>query len=61
MVTFVQEGCETPECFKGYYADMFNNVQSELNFTYTVNVSSAAGITLKNGSWTGMIGMQKYS
>ena len=56
MMTHVEDGCENPSCFKGYYADMLYHLQSLLNFTYTIEKSNVPGARLENGTWTGMIG-----
>ena len=58
-VTYVEDGCKSPNCFKGVYADVFHELQSLLNFTYTVSVTHGFGSRLPNQSWTGLIG--KYS
>jgi hypothetical protein len=52
----VEDGCQSSICFKGMQADVFNELQSVLNFTYTVIYNNIPGIKLANGSWTGMIG-----
>ena len=55
--TYVEDGCSSSECFKGYYSDALHAVQSVLNFTYTVQVNNAFGVKQTNGSWTGQIGV----
>ena len=55
-VTYVEDGCKSPNCFKGFHADVFHELQSLLNFTYTVSVAHGAGSRLANQSWTGLIG-----
>ena len=53
--TYLEDGCSSPECFKGVYADTFFKLQESMNFTFTIEwVKGFGGI--KNGSWTGMIG-----
>ena len=54
--TYLEDGCKSTECFKGIYADTFHKLQETLNFTYTITLESSFG-GLKNGSWTGMVGM----
>ena len=34
--SYVTNGCSSPDCFTGYFADLFYAVQSELNFTFTI-------------------------
>ena len=55
FTTYLEDGCETSECFKGIFADTFHKLQAAMNFTFTIEwVKSFGGIV--NGSWTGMIG-----
>ena len=56
-IQFVKDGCGSPECLTGYFADVFHELQEKLNFTYSVTTNNAGGIKLKNGSWTGMLGL----
>ena len=57
MVTQAEGGCTSSNCFKGYFADLFHDVQSVLNFTYSLTVGSGYGTKLENGSWSGSIGI----
>ena len=36
--TYVEDKCHSPDCFKGIYADVFHILQSQLNFTYSIQV-----------------------
>ena len=54
--TVVEDGCTSSECFKGYYADVFNVLQSVLNFTYVISVEDIAGAKREDGTWIGQIG-----
>ena len=58
MQTVVEDGCTSVDCFKGWYADLFNLMQPILNFTFVVTKNGVAGIELENGSWTGQIGIR---
>ena len=53
-----EDGCSSPKCFKGDFADMFTALQPILNFTFVVKRTPVAGVPLENGSWTGQIGKQ---
>ena len=54
--TVVKDGCESSICFKGQEPDVFNALQSVLNFTYTVKHNNIPGVKLANETWTGIIG-----
>jgi ABC-type amino acid transport substrate-binding protein len=56
MVTFLEDGCSSKCCFKGFLADIWYDLSIEMNFTYTIKKETSWG-SLDNGSWTGMIGM----
>ena len=53
--TYLEDGCNSSQCFKGVYADTFHKLAETMNFTFTIEWVKAFG-GIKNGSWTGMIG-----
>ena len=55
-ISHAEDGCSSPKCFKGYYADVFHALQNELNFTYTITFDKVFGAKQKDGSWSGKIG-----
>ena len=55
--TYLEDGCNSSKCFKGVYADTFHKLAETMNFTFTIEWVKAFG-GIKNGSWTGMIGME---
>ena len=57
MVTYAENGCNSLHCFKGYFADLFHNVQTLLNFTYDLTIGDGYGRKMENGSWTSSIGI----
>ena len=57
MVTRAESNCRSSECFKGYFADLFHNVQTLLNFTYDLTIGNGYGRKMENGSWTSSIGI----
>ena len=57
MVTYAENGCNSSNCFKGYFADLFHNVQTLLNFTYDLTIGDGYGRKMENGSWTSSIGI----
>ena len=56
MVTHAKRSCSSSECFKGYFAELFYNVQTLLNFTYDLRIGHGYGRKMENGSWTSTIG-----
>ena len=54
---YLENGCSSANCFKGVYADTFQELKKTLNFTFTIEHVKAFGGVLENGSWTGMIGL----
>ncbi len=52
------DGCQSSECFKGIFPDVFHELQSILNFTYTIHMPPDGewGAKRSDGSWTGVIG-----
>ena len=51
------DGCQSSDCFKGMFPDVFHELQAILNFTYTIHMPlDGEWGALKNGSWTGIIG-----
>ena len=55
-ISHAEDGCSSSKCFKGYYADVFHALQTELNFTYTITFNKVFGAKQKDGSWSGKIG-----
>ena len=55
--TYLVDGCRSPSCFKGVYADTFHKLKQTMNFTFTIEWVKAFG-GVKNGQWTGMIGIE---
>ena len=56
LVTYLEDGCSSRQCFKGFFADIWHDLSTELNFTYTLYKRNQWG-SLVNGSWNGMVGM----
>ena len=56
--TYLVDGCRSPSCFKGVYADTFHKLKDTMNFTFTIEWVKAFG-GVKNGQWTGMIGIEE--
>ena len=55
--SYVENGCKSSKCFKGWAADVFHMMQRELNFTYTiVSQDDAVGRKQLDGSYTGILG-----
>ena len=56
-ITYVENGCNSSMCLKGWGADVLHMMQKEMNFTYTiVNQDDAVGRKQADGSYTGIIG-----
>ena len=59
VVSYVEDGCNSSDCFRGNEADVIHLLQKELNFTYTI-VSPFdwpdVGRKQSNGSYTGTLG-----
>lgn len=55
----VVDGCQSPECFQGMFADVFHELMDMMNFTYTMMMPKDGqwGAQRDNGSWTGVIGL----
>ena len=57
-ITQVTDNCtNTENCFKGMFADVWNSLSIEMNFTYTISVTSDLFGSLVNGSFDGVVGM----
>ncbi len=58
--TMVVDGCQSPECFQGMFADVFHELMDMMNFTYTMMMPKDGqwGAQRDNGSWTGVIGLR---
>ena len=54
--TYVKDGCQSPECFQGYYTDALHQIQVELNFTYRIVYEDVFGKILADKTWNGMVG-----
>ena len=58
ITSYVENGCNSSECFKGRHADIFHLLQNELNFTYTiVSRDDAVGRKQSDGSYSGILGL----
>ena len=57
-ITYIEDNCTRKDCFKGIYADIWHELQSKMNFTYTMNRVYIYG-QLTKGSWNGMVRMLK--
>ena len=56
-ISYVEDGCNSSKCFKGWGPDLFHLMQKDLNFTYTIlSRDDAVGRRLSNGSYTGILG-----
>ena len=57
VTSYVENGCNSSKCFKGWAADVFHMMQRKLNFTYTiVSEDDAVGKKQRDGSYTGILG-----
>ena len=57
VTSYVEDGCNSSKCFKGWAADVFHMMQRKLNFTYTiVSEDDAVGKKQRDGSYTGILG-----
>lgn len=58
MVTYVEQGCSNPSCFKGILADLWHELQTIMNFTYKLTLPEDGewGIELSEGVWSGIVG-----
>ena len=54
--TYVKDGCQSPECFQGYYTDALHQIQVPLNFSYKVVYEDVFGKLLEDKTWNGMVG-----
>ena len=59
--TYVKDGCQSYDCFKGIKPEIFAYTQLKLNFTFTLKVDDVpvTGQELESGYWSGMIGILK--
>ena len=59
IVSYVEDGCNSSDCFRGTDADVIHLLQKELNFTYTI-ASPVDWITVgrrqSDGSYSGTLG-----
>ena len=57
VTSYVENGCNSSKCFKGWAADVFHMMQREMNFTYTIaSQDDAVGRKQGDGSYTGILG-----
>ena len=57
-VTHIEDNCRGNKCFQGMFADIWDELSKDLNFTYTVRKMKQFGSCI-NGNWNGMIGSLK--
>jgi ionotropic kainate glutamate receptor 2 len=55
-VTYIEDNCTSRNCFKGMFADVWNDLAEKLNFTYSIKKAYQWG-SFSNGTWNGMVGM----
>ena len=55
-VTYIEDNCNNPKCFKGIFADVWHALAAKMNLTYTIKRAYKWGSFI-NGSWNGMVGM----
>ena len=57
VTSYVENGCNSTKCFKGWDADSFHMMQRELNFTYTIVAQDdAVGRNQRDSSYTEILG-----
>ena len=55
-IYYLEDNCTSTKCFKGSYSRIWSNLQTKMNFTYTIRKESVWGVKI-NGTWHGLIGM----
>ena len=55
-VTYIEDNCTSNACFQGMFADVWDEMSRDMNFTYLVRRTEDWG-SWTNGSWSGMIRM----
>ena len=58
-VTYIEDNCRSNACFKGMFADVWDEMSRDMNFTYSVRRVDEWG-SFVNGSWNGMVRMLKH-
>ena len=58
LVTYIEDGCTSRDCFKGIFANVFHTLSDQMNFTYTISRAYMWG-SVTDGTWNGMVGMLK--
>ena len=58
-VTYIEDNCRSNACFKGMFADVWDEMSKDMNFTYSVRRVDEWG-SFVNGSWNGMVRMLKH-
>ena len=58
-IFYIEDNCNSKDCFKGIDRDVWHILSEKMNFTYTVQKEDVYGSFI-NGSWKGMIGINKY-
>ena len=53
-VTHLEDNCRSNQCFQGMFANIWDELSKDLNFTYTVHKMEKFGSCM-NGNWNGMI------
>ena len=54
--SFIEDNCQSKDCLKGLFADVWIELSRAMNFTYTIQKAEAWG-SLENGSWNGLVRM----
>ena len=58
LVTYIEDGCTSKDCFRGIFANVFHALSDQMNFTFTIKRVYMWG-SFTNNTWNGMIGMLK--
>ena len=58
-VTYVEDKCESNNCFKGLFPDAWHALEKRMNFTYQIQRAFEWGNLVNGTEWSGMVGMVK--
>ena len=52
--TSIENNCQSEDCIKGLFADVWIQLSRTMNFTFTIQKAEVWG-SLENGSWSGLV------